>query len=93
MLTETVRSWLLPKFVGPFHRLQSSTATGQTPEFGPSIQTPRQRAWVLQRIQAVIPSLKTEAAAHAQLLMLYQRHVAGKLNWGEVRQALETASA
>lgn len=47
-------------------------------------------------MQAVIPSLKTEAAVHAQLLLLlllYQRHVAGKLNWSEVRQALGAASA
>lgn len=61
------------------------------PKFGPSAQTPHQRAWVLQQMQAVIPSLRTKATAHAQ--QLYQRYVAGELSWGEMRQALNAASS
>ncbi|TPG65521.1 hypothetical protein [Hymenobacter nivis] len=60
------------------------------PKFGPSAQTPQQRAWVLQQMQAVIPSLKAKATVHAR--QLYQRYVAGELSWGEVRQALDAAA-
>lgn len=60
------------------------------PKFGPSAQTPQQRAWVLERMQAVIPSLRTKASAYAQ--QMYQRYVAGELSWLEVRQALDAAT-
>ncbi|AMJ64148.1 hypothetical protein [Hymenobacter sp. PAMC 26628] len=59
------------------------------PKFGPSAQTPQQRAWVLEQMQTVIPSLKAKAPPHAQ--QLYRRYVAGELSWGEVRQALDGA--
>lgn len=61
------------------------------PKFGPSAQTPQQRAWVLAQMQAVIPSLKAKAPPHAQ--QLYQRYVAGEMSWGEVRQALDSTPA
>lgn len=64
---------------------------GYDPKFGPSAQTPQQRAWVLAQMQTVIPSLKAKATAHAQ--QLYQRYVAGELSWYEVRQAIAAASA
>lgn len=57
------------------------------PKFGPSAQTPQQRAWVLAQMQTVIPGLKAKAPPHAQ--QLYQRYVAGELSWVEVRQALD----
>lgn len=55
-------------------------------KFGPSAQTPEQRAWVLTQMQTVIPSLK-KTTAYAQ--QLYARYVAGDLSWPEVRQALD----
>lgn len=58
-------------------------------KFGPAAQTPEQRAWVLQQMQRVIPSLKTKATAYAK--QLYARYVAGELSWGQVREALDTA--
>jgi len=57
-------------------------------KFGPAAQTPEQRAWVLEQMQNVIPSLKTKATAYAQ--QLYSRYVAGELSWLQVRQALDT---
>ena len=59
------------------------------PRFGPSAQTPTQRAWVLAQMQAVLPNLKTKATAVAQ--QLYARYVAGELSWTDVRQALDLA--
>jgi len=57
-------------------------------KFGPAAQTPEQRAWVLEQMQRVIPSLKTKATAYAQ--QLYTRYVAGELSWLQVHQALNT---
>jgi hypothetical protein len=59
----------------------------QDSKFGPAAQTPEQRAWVLEQMQRMIPSLKTKATAYAQ--QLYSRYVAGELSWGQVRQALD----
>ena len=58
------------------------------PKFGPAAQTPTQRAWVLEQMQRMIPSLKTKATAYTQ--QLYQRYVAGELSWNEVYQARTT---
>ena len=55
------------------------------PKFGPAAQTPEQRAWVVEQMQRMIPSLKTKASNCAQ--QLYARYVAGELSWEEVRQA------
>ncbi|MGI4742686.1 MAG: hypothetical protein ACRYG7_46600 [Janthinobacterium lividum] len=55
--------------------------------FGPSAQTPEQRALVLAQMKAAVPSLKN-APAFAQ--RLYARYVAGELSWLEVDQALNT---
>jgi hypothetical protein len=60
-------------------------------KFGPGAQTPAQRAWVLEQMQEVIPSLKTKATAYAK--QQYARYVAGELNWSQVRQAIDTAAA
>ena len=57
--------------------------------FGPSAQTPAQRARVLEQLQATLPSLKTKATAYAR--QLYARYVAGELTWADVRQALNAA--
>ena len=57
--------------------------------FGPSAQTPAQRAWVLEQLQTALPSLKTKATAYAR--QLYARYVAGELTWADVRQALNAA--
>ena len=54
--------------------------------FGPAAQTPAQRAWVLEQLQATLPGLKTKATAYAR--ELYARYVAGELSWADVRQAL-----
>jgi len=59
-------------------------------KFGPQAQTPEQRAWVLQRMQEVMPSLKTKATAHAR--QLYAQYIAGELSWVQVRQALNAAT-
>ncbi|MDF7815066.1 hypothetical protein [Hymenobacter sp. YC55] len=53
--------------------------------FGPYAQTPAQRAWVLQQMQAVVPGLPTNAVAQP----LYARYVAGELSWLEVYYALK----
>ena len=57
--------------------------------FGPSAQTPAQRAWVLEQLQAALPSLKTKAMAYAR--QPYARYVAGELTWADVRQVLNAA--
>jgi hypothetical protein len=54
-------------------------------KFGPAAQTPTQRAWVLEQMQRMIPSLIAKATPYTQLL--YQRYVAGELSWSEVYQA------
>jgi hypothetical protein len=57
------------------------------PRFGPSAQTPQQRARVLEQLQAVHPKLKTHATPYAK--QLYARYIAGELTWVEVREALD----
>lgn len=57
--------------------------------FGPSVQTPAQRAQVLARMHDALPSLKTRATVVAQ--QLYARYVAGELSWLDVHEALRTA--
>ena len=57
--------------------------------FGPSAQTPEQRARVLTRMRDAVPSLKTKATAFAQ--QLFTRYVAGELSWLEVHAALHPA--
>ncbi len=78
-------------FTVVIHTRVASCFMVHNPKFGPSAQTPQQRAWVLEQMQTVIPSLKAKAPPHA--LQLYQRYVAGELSWGEVRQALDGAPA
>jgi hypothetical protein len=58
------------------------------PKFGPAAQTPEQRAWVLEQMQRLIPSLQRTTAYTQQL---YRRYVAGELSWHEVHQARELA--
>ncbi|GAA4031001.1 hypothetical protein GCM10022409_14040 [Hymenobacter glaciei] len=58
--------------------------------FGPSAQTPQQRANVLRQLQLVYPKLHTRATAYAQ--QLYARYVAGELSWPDVRRALDDAT-
>jgi hypothetical protein len=55
------------------------------PKFGPVAQTPEQRAWVLEQMQRIIPSLTREVTTDTQ--QLYARYVAGELSWPEVYQA------
>jgi hypothetical protein len=55
--------------------------------FGPNAQTPQQRAYVLEQLQAVNPRLKTKATAYAR--QLYARYIAGELTWADVRQTLD----
>ena len=59
-------------------------------KFGPTAQTPQQRAWVLAQMQDVVPGLKKNPTPHAR--HLYARYVAGELSWAEVRQALDAVS-
>jgi hypothetical protein len=59
-------------------------------KFGPSAQTPAQRAWVLAQMQEIIPSLKTKATAYTR--ELYAQYVAGALSWPQMRQAIDEAS-
>jgi hypothetical protein len=56
-------------------------------KFGPAAQTPEQRVWVLQQMQAMLPNLKVKVMAYAQ--QLYERYIAGELSWLEVRYALD----
>ncbi|OGX91840.1 hypothetical protein [Hymenobacter coccineus] len=60
-------------------------------KFGPSAQTPEQRAWVLSQMQTAIPSLKARVTDYAR--QVYARYVAGELSWPEVRQALDAAQS
>ena len=60
------------------------------PRFGPSAQTPQQRANVLRQLQLVHPRLKTKATAYAQ--QLYERYIAGELSWPDVRRALDESA-
>ena len=60
------------------------------PKFGPAAQTPEQRAWVLEQMQSIIPSLKTKATAYAE--QLYARYIAGDLSWSQVRQEMDAAT-
>ena len=55
--------------------------------FGPYAQTPQQRAYVLQQLQAAIPRLKTKACARSR--QLYDRYVAGEITWADVRERLD----
>jgi hypothetical protein len=57
------------------------------PKYGPAAQTPEHRAWVIEQMQRMIPSLKKESTPYTQ--ELYARYVAGELSWTEVRQARE----
>jgi hypothetical protein len=57
------------------------------PRFGPCAQTPAQRAYVLQQLQATNPRLRTKATALAQ--RLYARYVAGEITWADVRHLLD----
>ena len=57
--------------------------------FGPTAQTPAQRAWVLEQMQAVVTDLKNKATTANQ--RLYARYVAGEVSWAEMRQALEAS--
>ena len=66
-------------------------STTHNPKFGPAAQTPEQRAWVLEQMQRMIPSLKKEVTTQAQ--QLYERYVAGELSWGELYQARKRAAA
>ncbi|MBF9221138.1 hypothetical protein [Hymenobacter ruricola] len=61
------------------------------PRFGPSAQTPEQRANVLRQLQLTHPKLKTQATAYAR--QLYARYVAGELSWPDVRRALDANPA
>jgi len=51
-------------------------------KFGPSAQTPEQRAYVLKQIKAANPDLVRKATPYAH--RLYGRYVAGELSWEEV---------
>ncbi|RFP63558.1 hypothetical protein D0N36_18710 [Hymenobacter lapidiphilus] len=57
--------------------------------FGPSAQTPEQRAAVLELMLTFLPRLKTKAPPAAQ--QFYDRYVAGELSWEQMRQALNAA--
>lgn len=59
------------------------------PRFGPAAQTPAQRAFVLQQMQALVASLPPPFSPDAQ--PLYDRYVAGELSWPQLRRALNTA--
>jgi hypothetical protein len=58
--------------------------------FGPTAQTPEQRAWVLQQMQALIPELKSYATGASQ--RLFACYVAGELSWADMRQALKAGT-
>jgi hypothetical protein len=59
------------------------------PRFGPNAQTPGQRAYVLQQLQAACPRLR--ALATPQAVQLFARYVGGELTWPEVQAALDDA--
>jgi hypothetical protein len=58
------------------------------PQFGPAAQTPQQRAYVLQQLQAVFPQLRKQVTPAVQ--QLYARYIAGELSWQAVRQLRDT---
>jgi hypothetical protein len=60
------------------------------PNFGPAAQTPEQRAWVLQQMQRVIPSLGERVPLYVQ--QLFGRYIAGEISWSEVYQARQLNS-
>ena len=60
-------------------------------KFGPTAQTPQQRAWVLAQMRDAIPGLKKNATPYAR--DVFARYVAGELSWPEVRQALDDVSS
>ena len=60
-------------------------------KFGPAAQTPEQRAWVLEQMQRMVPSLRKKATAYTR--QLYARYVAGELTWTQVSQARDAASS
>jgi hypothetical protein len=64
----------------------------QDTRYGPSAQTPTQRAYVLQQMLAAQPHWAHQASVSVQ--QLYARYVAGELTWSEVcaqRDALVAA--
>lgn len=56
--------------------------------FGPSAQTPEQRALVLVQMKDAVPGLKKPTVFVQQL---HARYVAGELSWLAVEQALLAA--
>jgi hypothetical protein len=60
------------------------------PKFGPAAQTPEQRAWVLEQMQRIIPSLRNHVPPYVQ--QLFGRYIAGEISWSEVYQARQLAS-
>jgi hypothetical protein len=61
----------------------------QNLKFGPAAQTPEQRAWVLEQMQRMIPSLQKLTSPHTR--QLYDRYVAGELSWAQVSEARDLA--
>jgi len=59
------------------------------PKFGPSAQTPEQRATVLAHLELATPGLVTKANSYAR--QLYVRYIAGELSWTEVRELRDAA--
>ena len=57
-------------------------------KFGPAAQTPAQRAWVLEQMQELLPSLQLSATVYVQ--QCYARYSSGELSWSEMRQTLLT---
>lgn len=60
-------------------------------KFGPGAQTPEQRAWVLEQMQEILPSLKTRITVYVQ--QCYDRYIAGEFSWQEMRQAVLTGQS
>ncbi|GAB3637945.1 hypothetical protein GCM10027422_35350 [Hymenobacter arcticus] len=58
--------------------------------FGPSAQTPEQRARVIGQMQDALPSLKRHTTALAR--QLYAGYVAGELSWLEVHATLHATT-
>lgn len=58
--------------------------------FGPSAQTPAQRARVLAQMQDALPGLKTKTTALTR--QLYARYVAGEPSWLDVHDALHVTT-
>lgn len=57
--------------------------------FGPSAQTPEQRARVLAQMQRTLPGLRKATSFARQL---YARYVTGELSWLDVHQALQATT-